>query len=238
MSSTYPHVSMTSTKKEKRPFINNPAQAHSALLVVNQLCFAWPQAQLFTNWSARIEPGLTWLIGDDGSGKTTLLRLLAGQLLKTSGQLQLGQTDLDLQPSQYSRQLFITEPGIEKYEQMTALDYFVLVQGQHPNFDQDLLAELINGLSLQEHQHKMLYMLSTGSKRKVWLAAAFASGALLTLIDEPFAALDSASVEFVSSLLKQAATQTKRSYLVADYQALAGTPHAAVIELSAADRTN
>ncbi|QJC57266.1 ABC transporter ATP-binding protein YtrB [Polaromonas vacuolata] len=229
---------MASTKKEKRLFIENFAQPHSTLLMVNQLCYAWPQAKLFTNWSARIKPGVTWLIGDDGSGKTTLLRLLAGHLVKTSGQLQLGQTDLDLQPSQYSSQLFITEPGTEKYEQMTALDYFALVQRQYPSFEQHLLAELINGLSLQEHQHKMLYMLSTGSKRKVWLAAAFASGALLTLIDEPFAALDSASVEFVSTLLKLAATQTTRTYLVADYQALVGTPTTAIIELTATDMTN
>ena len=32
--------------------------------------------------------------------------------------------------------------------------------------------------------------LSAGTRRKVWLAGAFASGAAVTLLDEPFAALD------------------------------------------------
>lgn len=167
-----------------------------------------------------------------------MLRLIAGQLRKTAGQLQLGDTDFDTQPDKYRGQIFITTPDTESYDPMHTLDYFALVQRQYPAFDHGLLTDLISGLSLREHQHKMLYMLSTGSKRKVWLAAAFASGAALTLLDEPFAALDSASVAFVSELLKQAGTQTKRVYLVADYQALAGTPKTAIITLTATDGAN
>jgi hypothetical protein len=49
---------------------------------------------------------------------------------------------------------------------------------------------------------KKLFMLSTGSKRKVWLAAGFASGADLLLLDEPFAALDAPSIAFVKELLQ------------------------------------
>jgi len=47
-------------------------------------------------------------------------------------------------------------------------------------------------------------MLSTGSKRKVWQAAAFASGAALNLIDDPFAGLDQGSINFVTQQLNQA----------------------------------
>jgi energy-coupling factor transporter ATP-binding protein EcfA2 len=74
-------------------------------------------------------------------------------------------------------------------------------------------------------------MLSTGSRRKVWLAAAFACGAPLTLLDEPFAALDQPSIRFVLSLLQAATTDPLRAWVLADYQAPPGLALACVLEL-------
>ena len=62
-----------------------------------------------------------------------------------------------------------------------------------------------------------MYMLSAGSRRKVWLSAAFAAGATLTLIDEPFAALDMSSIRFLRSLLEEASQHTDRAWLLADH---------------------
>ena len=58
-------------------------------------------------------------------------------------------------------------------------------------------------------------MLSTGSRRKVWLAAAFASGAALTLLDQPFAAVDKASMRVMIEWLNGAA-QAGRAVVVAE----------------------
>jgi energy-coupling factor transporter ATP-binding protein EcfA2 len=76
-----------------------------------------------------------------------------------------------------------------------------------------------------------MYMLSTGSKRKVWVAAAFAAGAAHTLLDDPFAALDQPSIRFVLGLLQEVASDPMRAWLVADYQAPAGLSLASVIDL-------
>jgi energy-coupling factor transporter ATP-binding protein EcfA2 len=78
-------------------------------------------------------------------------------------------------------------------------------------------------------------MLSTGSKRKVWLAAALASGAAVTLLDEPFAALDQASINFVLELLADATEHPTRAWVMADYTAPEGVPLAAIIDLDARD---
>jgi ABC-type transport system involved in cytochrome c biogenesis ATPase subunit len=56
---------------------------------------------------------------------------------------------------------------------------------RYPTAQADRLGALIDGFGLQPHLDKPLYMLSTGSKRKVWLSAALAAGAPLTLIDQP-----------------------------------------------------
>ncbi|MDP1687921.1 MAG: ABC transporter, partial [Hydrogenophaga sp.] len=56
-----------------------------------------------------------------------------------------------------------------------------------------------------------------GSKRKVWLCAAFAAGTPLTLIDEPFAALDTASIRFLRGLLEEASSHHDRAWVLADH---------------------
>lgn len=214
--------------KEDRT-IEHPAI--TTVLQVQGLRFDYPQRALFADWSARIPPGVTLVRGGDGCGKSTLLRLLAGELPAAAGQLQLGEVRLDQQPDAYRQQLFWADPYSDAFDQMTPLDYFKSVQRLHPGFDQQLLADLIAGLSLAPHLDKFLYMLSTGSKRKVWLAAAFTSGATLTLLDDPFAALDKASIGFVMTLLQEAADHPARAWVVADYQAPGATPLAALIEL-------
>ncbi len=89
----------------------------------------------------------------------------------------------------------------------------------------------MDGLGLAPHLDKGLFMLSAGTRRKVWLAAAFASGAPVTLLDLPFAALDKASIGFVVELLQDVADHPARTWIVADYAAPANVPLAAVIDL-------
>jgi ABC-type cobalamin/Fe3+-siderophores transport system ATPase subunit len=60
-------------------------------------------------------------------------------------------------------------------------------------------------------------MLSAGSKRKLWLAAAFACAAPVTLIDEPFAALDRPSSLIILELLEDCVQHPRRHWIVADY---------------------
>ena len=204
----------------------------TVILQADGLCFTYPQHALFTNWSARITAGLTLLRGDDGSGKTTLLRLLAGELPADAGALTINGVSLSAQPVEYRRQVFWLDPRTTQFDQITALEYFASLHGQYPALDTALLAELADGLALAPHLAKPLYMLSTGSKRKVWLAAAFASGAAVTLLDEPFAALDKGSINFVLELLADAA-QSERAWVMAHYEPPAGLALAQVIELGA-----
>ena len=202
----------------------------TAILQADGLCFSYPQRALFTNWSARITPGLTLMRGDDGSGKTTLLRLLAGDLKADAGALTINGITLGAQPDEYRRQVFWHDPRSTQFDQITVLDYFASLRDQYPALEAALLDELAEALGLTPHLAKPLYMLSTGSKRKVWLAAAFAAGAAVTLLDEPFAALDKGSINFVLDLLADAA-QSRRVWVMAHYEAPAGIGLAQVIEL-------
>jgi ABC-type Mn2+/Zn2+ transport system ATPase subunit len=72
----------------------------------------------------------------------------------------------------------------------------------------------VAGLSLQEHLHKPIYMLSTGTRRKVFLAASMASGAQLVLLDDPFAALDMRSIQFLKKHLSGWTQHTSKACVI------------------------
>jgi ABC-type multidrug transport system ATPase subunit len=203
----------------------------NTVLHIQEMCFGYGSHHLFTQLSARIPSGVTLVRGGEDRGKTTLLRLLAGELTAAAGKLSIRHSSLHDQPTAYKQQVFWIHPRSQSFDQVTPTGYFSSLPRAHPKFDPQLLGHLIEGLSLEQHLDKALYMLSAGSKRKVWLAAAFASGAAVTLLDEPFAALDKASIGFVMALLQEAAEHPSRAWVMADYEAPAEVPLAAIIDL-------
>jgi ABC-type multidrug transport system ATPase subunit len=131
--------------------------------------------------------------------------------------LQLGGVWLHEQPEAYRQQLFWADTRSTAHDAMTCRDYLTTAQRLYPAFDEARLNRAIEGLSLAPHLDKNIFMLSTGSKRKLYLAAAFASGAALTLLDTPFAALDKVSIRFALTLLAEAAQDNTRLWVLADY---------------------
>jgi len=63
--------------------------------------------------------------------------------------------------------------------------------------------------------------------------AALASGAAVTLLDQPFAALDLASIRILHELLHEAAEHPSRAWIVADYEAPSDLPLSCVLNLDA-----
>jgi ABC-type multidrug transport system ATPase subunit len=182
--------------------------------------------------NAELSPGLTWITGDEGSGKTTLLKVVAGRVPPSRGDIVLDGVCLATQGDDYRRQVFWTDPRSEFHEQLIAGHYFEQLAPSYPSLNTGLLEDLIKALALSAHLHKQVHMLSTGSKRKLWLAAAFSCGAPLTLIDEPFAALDRPSALVIRELLEDCVQHPERHWMVADYGLPIGLATDHQIELS------
>ena len=205
------------------------------LLQIIDLSFGYPGRELFNHLSADMTPGINLVLGGDGRGKSTLLRLLAGVSAPQSGRLCIDGIDQQTHTADYQANVFWMEPHSNAFDQLTVLDYFALQRARHVRFDDAVLAAVTDGLGLGDHLHKQLFMLSTGSKRKVWLAAAFASGAAVTLLDEPFAALDAPSSAFITAWMldteSTADAAGDRIWVWADYTAPSGLLLAQVIDL-------
>lgn len=144
-----------------------------------------------------ILPGLNAVSGDEGSGKTRLLRELAES---TADALWL---DLRL-------------PG---HDEHTPDQVWTGLQARCPRWNAELQADLTDALQLQDHLGKKLFMLSAGSRRKVALVGLLASGATITCLDQPYAALDMASIRTLREFLSDMAGHPTRAWLVADYEA-------------------
>lgn len=203
----------------------------SSVLQALGLSFGHSGLVLFDGLSFSLPPGLSLVRGGDGRGKTTLLHLLSGELRPRAGRLEVNGIELDRDPAGYRRQVHRTGAGAEAFEQVTPVEALTAVRAQWPAFDVDLLDALVEGLSLQGHMDKKLFMLSTGSRRKLWFAAALASRAPVTLVDDPFGALDRPSIGFVREMLRAAAGDPERALVFSGWETPQDLPLATVLDL-------
>jgi ABC-type multidrug transport system ATPase subunit len=167
-------------------------------------------------WTA----GVHCICGEEGTGKTSLLRLLAGDLPAMVGIVNTPPGDIfwvDLQGAQH--------------DQTTVQTCWNVLRSRHPRWNEALRQDLTEALDMTQHQEKKLAMLSAGSRRKVMVIAALASGATVTLLDQPFAALDLKSIRVIQDFLSEAAEHPRRAWIVADYETPGDVLLASVLRL-------
>ncbi|WP_298210567.1 ATP-binding cassette domain-containing protein [Acidovorax sp.] len=203
----------------------------NVVLQVEGLCFAYPECRVLDQWSMALPAGLALVRGDESSGKTTLLRLLAGELVAQAGRITLRGVNQQAAPKAYAQQVFWADPRSDDFDKLTARGWLDGLPARYPLWDAAALAAHTEGFTLHEHLDKPFYALSTGSKRKVLMAGALASGAPLTLIDEPVGGLDKPSIHYLAQALTAQAFQPDRLVVVAHYEALMGVPWGSVVDL-------
>lgn len=157
-----------------------------------------PQVTPLLQWQGlQILPGLNAVTGDEGSGKTRPLCELSDS--------NADAVWLDLR--------------LPEHDEHTPEEVWSALRAQHPGWNADLQNDLADALQLSEHLGKRLFMLSAGSRRKVALVGLLASGATITCLDQPYAALDLASIKVLREVLQDVCLQPDRAWIVADYDA-------------------
>ena len=174
---------------------------------IHHLSYTWPA-------------GVSWVCGDEGKGKTTLLRLLAGDVQPTTGTV-----------AQPDGGVFWVDLQGPEHDATTVQACWSHLRERYPQWNEELLNDLAQALDMTRHLDKQLHMLSAGSRRKVMVIAALASGACITLLDQPFLALDFASIGIIKDFLHDAAEHPSRAWIVADYEAPNDLPLVTVLNL-------
>jgi len=202
-----------------------------ALVHAENLGFGYDPVQpLFSGLSFAIPAsGVTLIQGGESRGKTTLLRLLAGQLKPLTGSLRMN--SLDLHEPAMTAHIYAHDPRLQDWRDQTPRQFFAQLAQHYPRFDHAVVSAMLEHLQLAEHADKAMFMLSSGSKRKVSWVAALACGADLLLMDEPFAALDLASIRKLHHLLDEWSVHHRSAWVLADYIAPGSVALSTVIDL-------
>ncbi len=195
-----------------------PPGPSTPLLRAEGLSFSYPGRHVLTHFSATFAPGLTWVQGRNGSGKSSLLKLLAGALPPLTGRLWAAGLEAAADPLGYRRAVFWCGPGEVAFQHLRPPEYFAFLRGLYPNWDAAALPAQLQGLGLQGFMGSRLSALSTGTQRKVWLAAALVAGTAAVLLDEPLNALDSTSAEHLRQQLAQRTLSKTQAWLVASHE--------------------
>ena len=186
-----------------------PAACAQPLLHLDALCWSAPfpgAPILFDRLALQAGAGVLGVIGDEGRGKSALLRLIAGELRPDAGRILIGAPADPAQPADPvapRQRLFWCDPQSDRHDGLVARDYLAMQRQGRPGWSEVALTAQLEGFALHEHLDKRLEMLSTGTRRKLRLAAALASGATLVLLDDPGAALDARSQRHLAEALRQ-----------------------------------
>jgi len=192
--------------------------ATDPVLQADRLTFWYPDRPVFSLWSAGFRAGLTWLRGRNGSGKSTLLQLLGGALPPQAGRLRVRGIDAAEEPLAYRREVFWCGPGPIAFDHLRPAEYFGFLSTLYPRFDRAQALDHAAALGLGPHMGLRLAALSTGTQRKVALAAALAVGTAAVLLDEPLIALDAASLDCFLERLAARAADSPAAWLVASHE--------------------
>ena len=212
------------------------------------LCWAdcWPQhVAVATPWSACVAPGLTALIDVSGDEARHWLPLLAGQVPRAQGALGW-RAAVATEPASWQPLLPEMVAWWPAHAQPPDPRQHVRdwVQGwrrRWPGWDAQAWQAHLEGFALQAQCDKPVAHLSTGTWRKLGLAATLACGAPLALIDAPTAGLDQASVRYLAQALQAVGqdiacgAQPPRWVLVAHWAPLPGVDWSQVLALPPCD---
>jgi iron complex transport system ATP-binding protein len=167
-------------------------------LTISDLRVEYGGCAVVSNVSETVAAG-EWLclIGPNGAGKSSLLRALAG-LVEYSGSVTIGERNLGQLGARIAARLVALVPQEPLLpDDMTVAEYVMLGRnpyislfGRESRHDHDVVAGLIDELSLAVYARRPLGTLSGGERQRVVIARALAQEAPVLLLDEPTSALD------------------------------------------------
>ena len=164
-------------------------------LSISQLSKVYPNGfHALKNVTLDVEQGDFFaLLGPNGAGKSTTIGIMTSLVIKTAGQIQIFDADLDTAPERAKSYIGLVpqEFNFNGFEQVkhiliTQAGYYGMPAHEaEPRAD-----ELLKQLGLWEKRHTAARSLSGGMKRRLMIARALVHRPKLLILDEPTAGVD------------------------------------------------
>lgn len=199
------------------------------MILIHNLSKVYGQNTVLKNISMRFDEGKIYgLIGTNGCGKTTLMRCICGFSQPTSGYIVVngcligGRSALRRNPelakadagiisrvSDFAPNtgVIIETPGFLPHE--TGLQNLMLLAAMSGRADRLRTRRAMIELGLDPDEKKPVWKYSLGQRQRLGFAQAFMEDPDVLILDEPFNAMDKASMEEVHDLLQRFKAQDK-----------------------------
>lgn len=156
--------------------------------------------------SFSIEAGeIVGLLGLNGAGKTTTLRILACDLLPSSGTVKVDGLDVVEQPHDVRGRIGYLPDTPPLYGDMTVrayLHFAARLRGMSVNDANKRVPEVLEITSLDDVRDQLIASLSHGYKQRVGIAQAIVHKPRLLVLDEPISGLDPKQIVEIRELLR------------------------------------
>jgi ABC-2 type transport system ATP-binding protein len=158
------------------------------------------------NVSFSIDKGITCVVGPNGAGKTTLVKIIATQMKYTSGKVEVLGYDVERKTNEIRKRIAVVPQESMPVNELTPFEhvyYYLLSRGVERNIARKDTEYTLHKLDLWNIKDKLAVSLSGGLKRRVLIAMALATKALLILLDEPTIGLDPISRKETWALISE-----------------------------------
>ena len=156
--------------------------------------------------SATIERGeIVGLLGLNGAGKTTTLRILACDLLPTSGTVRVGGLDVVEQPHEVRAKVGYLPDRPPLYDDMTVHEYLAYAARLRNVARTDIEKKVGNAEELTELgdvKNQLIGTLSHGYRQRLGIAQAIVHEPEFVVLDEPIAGLDPVQIVEMRELVR------------------------------------
>lgn len=164
------------------------------MLKINDVSMTYQKGkkEALKNVSLNIEEGeFTALLGQNGAGKSTLINILAGNVKKTSGTVNIGGYDIDKKELETKKIIGIV-PQDTGYDFVFTVDEALKKQSGYFGIknNKEYIDELLDALYLTEKRSARIRDLSGGMRRRFLIAKALVHKPKILILDEPTAGVD------------------------------------------------
>lgn len=191
------------TKELRKVYLLDSAQKHK--VAVDNLSFGVQKGEVFG------------LLGVNGAGKTTTFKMLAGEIISTSGESYFRGLKISDNLARIRKSLGYCPQFDALIENLTVreqLELFYDMKCLPKKHKQEAIARKIQQMDLGEYEDKLSGTLSGGNKRKLSVALAMIGNPEIIFLDEPSTGMDPKARRFMWKVISRISTERKQSTVI------------------------